>query len=121
MDTSGKFNPDEYDFFLKGGIIPDRSAVLNNPAKDWISESTWDNLTVLDAFPTFAGIINAVTQNEREWKTWYMTNEAEDSPYPGEWENKLTDFQKLILLKSLRMDRLGYGIRRFVTINLGSK
>eukprot|EP00927_Polykrikos_kofoidii_P048641 TRINITY_DN42889_c0_g1_i1.p1 TRINITY_DN42889_c0_g1~~TRINITY_DN42889_c0_g1_i1.p1 ORF type:complete len:698 (-),score=150.62 TRINITY_DN42889_c0_g1_i1:99-2111(-) len=42
-----------------------------------------------------------------------------DKPLPGEWERKLTAFQRLLILKSMREDFLQLAVRRFVLQELG--
>ncbi len=37
---------EEWQFFLKGGTVLDRSQQAPNPAPHWISEQMWDNITV---------------------------------------------------------------------------
>jgi dynein heavy chain len=38
---------------------------------------------------------------------------------PGEWEQKLNTFQKLIVLKSLRSDKITLAVQNFVVEHLG--
>lgn len=45
LQTAGQINLEEWQYFLSGGRILDRSAQPPNPAKYWISELTWDNVT----------------------------------------------------------------------------
>lgn len=114
LSFSGKLNDAEFDFFLRGGIVLDREEQATNPASDWISETAWDCMTTLDTIPTFVGIAASLGQNERDWKQWCVSNEPEEQSFPGEWENKLNSFQKLLVVRSLRPDRVVYCVRKFV-------
>ena len=38
-----------------------------------LNEAAWDNITELDKYPAFNGIVASIEQNERDWKNWYMT------------------------------------------------
>jgi len=38
---------------------------------------------------------------------------------PGEWEDRLNSFQKMIVLKSLRADKITAAIQDFITEQLG--
>lgn len=57
MEFQGKINMDEYMFLLKGGSVFDKSQQPPNPAPEWVSANTWDNLCLLDKMPAFRGIV----------------------------------------------------------------
>ncbi|KAI8799348.1 dynein heavy chain and region D6 of dynein motor-domain-containing protein, partial [Cladochytrium replicatum] len=121
MDAGGKLNKDEYDFFLHGGQVLDKDAQLPNPCSEWIVESSWDNITELDNLPAFSGLISSIEQSEREWRGWFLSSDPEVQPLPGEWDNKLNDLQKMLIIRSLRSDRVLFCAQTFVVNNLGQK
>ncbi|KAJ3115964.1 Dynein heavy chain 2, axonemal [Phlyctochytrium bullatum] len=121
MEAGGKLNRDEYDFFLRGGQVLDKDTQLPNPFTEWITESAWDNITELDNLPAFSGLVSSIEQSEREWKAWFMSNEPEELSLPGDWENKLNDLQKMLIVRSFRLDRVMFCAQTFVVTNLGQK
>jgi dynein heavy chain len=46
--SEGKINQDEWNFFLIGGQVLDRSTQPPKPPFDWISQTAWDNITELE-------------------------------------------------------------------------
>ena len=58
-----QINIEEWQFFLKGGVVLDRSQQVANPSTTWINEEAWDNITTLDELPNFKGIANSFDQN----------------------------------------------------------
>jgi dynein heavy chain len=40
---------------------------------------------------------------------------------PGEWEDRLNSFQKLILLKAIRADKVTAGIQNFISEKIGQQ
>lgn len=50
-----------------------------------------------------------------------MLSEPEEVALPGEWENKLNDLQRMLIVRSLRPDRVTYCASKFVVANLGQK
>ncbi|KAJ3206517.1 Dynein heavy chain 2, axonemal [Entophlyctis luteolus] len=109
MEAAGKLNRDEYDFFLRGGMVLDKDSQRQNPFSEWISEETWDNITELDKLPAFNGLINGIEQK------------PEIVPLPGEWENKVNDLQRMLLVRTFRSDRILFCAQGFVATNLGQK
>jgi dynein heavy chain len=55
---SGEIARDEWNFFLKGVTVIDRSKQPPNPAPMWISEEAWDNVTGLVVLSTFENIVS---------------------------------------------------------------
>jgi len=121
MQRGSKMNKEEYNFFLRGGTVLDRSSQSPNPAPEWINESNWDNISELEKLANFRNIVTSFEQNSQEWRLWYQSSEPEVSALPGEWENKCNELQRLILLRCLRADRLVFAVTTFVVNNLGPK
>ena len=47
LEASSKLNLDEYNFFLRGGVVLDREAQMDKPCP-WLDDVSWDNITELD-------------------------------------------------------------------------
>jgi dynein heavy chain len=46
--SEGEINEDEWTFFLRGGLVMDRSTQPVKPPFDWITAIAWDNITELE-------------------------------------------------------------------------
>ena len=53
LQSASQINNEEWQFFLKGGMVLDRSQQAKNPAPAWLSELAWDNITELDSLASF--------------------------------------------------------------------
>ncbi|GIM07381.1 hypothetical protein Vretimale_11536 [Volvox reticuliferus] len=121
LQTANQVNVEEWQFFLRGGTVLDRSQQPTNPAPEWISEEAWDNVTELDALPNFKGITSSFESNLGEWEQWYRRGEPEASELPAEWESKCNELQRLILVRCLRPDRVIFAATTYVSNALGRK
>ena len=121
LQNSNQINNDEWQFFLKGGSVMDRSQQPRNPAPVWISEMAWDNITELEGLPNFQGIVAGFEGGLRDWEEWYRNNEPETAELPGEWDSKCNELQRMILVRSLRPDRVIFAATTFVANALGRK
>ena len=122
LQNAGKLNMDEYTFFLKGGVVLDREGQMDNPCSQWLRDESWDNITELDKLTNFHGIMASFEQNPREWNQWFTNSEPENAPFPGEWDNICTnELQRMVLIRSLRPDRVAFCATSFITNNLGAK
>jgi dynein heavy chain len=118
----GSVPKDEYDMFLKGPVVLDRGLQRPNPCPDWLPESAWDGITELDKnLAAFQGLAAAFEQSPKEWRQYYNSDTAEIEVLPGEWEGKVSDLQRLCVLRMLRPDRLLVGITKYVSIHMGQQ
>ncbi|KAK4469213.1 hypothetical protein MN116_006788 [Schistosoma mekongi] len=121
LESAGKVNQDEYNFFLHGGVVLDRENQFDNPCSTWLTEQCWDNITELDKLASFHGIVTSFEQYSRDWNMWYTSSEPENSSLPGEWDNILNEFQRMLIVRSLRPDRVSFCATSFIVNNLGSR
>ncbi|KAI3375810.1 hypothetical protein L3Q82_004092 [Scortum barcoo] len=121
LEVSGKLNMDEYSFFLRGGLVLDKEDQMDNPCPSWLADSSWDNITELDKLPNFHGIMASFEQYPRDWNLWFTSTEPENAALPGDWENNCNELQKMLIMRSLRQDRVSLCVTSFIVNNLGSR
>uniref|UniRef100_A0A8C6W7X2 Dynein axonemal heavy chain 2 n=1 Tax=Nannospalax galili TaxID=1026970 RepID=A0A8C6W7X2_NANGA len=121
LETSGKLNMDEYNFFLRGGVVLDREGQMDNPCTSWLADAYWDNITELDKLTNFHGLMNSFEQYPRDWHMWYTNAAPEKATLPGEWENACNEMQRMLIIRSLRQDRVAFCVTSFIVSNLGSR
>jgi len=120
LQNAGSIPTDEYELFLKGPVVLDRGLQRPNPCPDWLPESSWDGITELDNnLVAFQGLSASFEQSSKEWKVLYNSDTAESEVLPGEWEGKVSDLQRLCILRMLRPDRLLFGVAKYVSIHMG--
>lgn len=111
----------EYNFLLHGPRKIDRGEQVENPSPNWISSEQWDNITELDKLPGFLGIAQSFEEANDDWNYWYKSPCPEIEKMPLSWERNLTKFQKNIVVRCLRLDRLEPCMTEYIDINLGKK
>mmetsp|Transcript_2871 Transcript_2871/g.12278 ORF Transcript_2871/g.12278 Transcript_2871/m.12278 type:complete len:1013 (-) Transcript_2871:122-3160(-) len=125
LQSDNQVDINEWQFFLRGGMVLDRSDQPPNPAPDWISELAWDNVVELEQqVPHFIGITKSFEDNPDQWEDWYRNAEPENpraAALPGEWEPKCNELQRMLLVRSLRMDRVEKAATTYVANSLGRK
>lgn len=58
-------------------------------------------------------------ENQEPWKEWATCATPEDQKLPGDWEETLTDFQKCIMLKVFRPEKLMFAFKNYVRTHMG--
>ncbi|XP_018342049.1 PREDICTED: dynein heavy chain 2, axonemal [Trachymyrmex septentrionalis] len=118
LDAQGKIIPGEYAFLLRGGIVVDQKNQPDKPVP-WLPDETWDNITELEKLPGFHGLVSSFEHLPRDWHNWYISTEPEATPLVGEWEERCTEFQKMLFIRSCRPDRISFCIMTYIVRNLG--
>lgn len=70
---------------------------------------------------SFIGMANSFDQYPRDWHLWYQSGEPENTPLPGEWENSCNELQRMLIVRSLRPDRVPFCVTTFIINNLDAK
>lgn len=111
-----EIDEDEWRFFLTGGVGLDNPHAL--PA-DWLPNKSWDELCRVDDLPAFRGIMQAFTEDAKPWKKIYDSLEPHHNKMPPGWNEKLRSFQRLVILRIFRPDKVIPAVQEFVTNKLG--
>lgn len=67
----------------------------------------------------FGGILEDMLKENDDWLKWAQGDTPQAEPLPGEWDAKLDDFQKLIIIKAFRSEKLSAAFQTFVLRNMG--
>lgn len=92
-----------------------------NPAPQWITGRSWTEIDRLSKLPVFKGLNTHVASNLAAWKVVFDAMDPHKLPIPEPFATKLTGFQKLLVLRCLRPDKVIPAIQDFVIDRLGTK
>ncbi|KAG8243033.1 Dynein heavy chain 7, axonemal [Homalodisca vitripennis] len=118
MFNTNNMDHAEWMFLLTGGVGLDNPHP--NPAS-WLPQNSWDELCRCDDLPMFQGIREHFESNIKEWKKFFDSMEPHKNPYPEPWEKKLNSFQKIVLLRCIRFDKVVPAIQDEVEAHLGQR
>lgn len=101
--------------------------------------------------PGFHGLISSFEQFARDWHSWYTSQEPESNALigeftlslakglvmkvhymklltllkelilSGEWQEQCTEFQKILIIRALRPDRVTFCVSSFIVNTLGAR
>ncbi|XP_011639724.2 dynein heavy chain 10, axonemal [Pogonomyrmex barbatus] len=113
--SMGNVNQKQLDFFAKGSVTLEKSS-KSNPI-EWLSLSGWEDVLKLASdFPEkFGQLPEELRDHEDEWKKWYDSDSPESEELPCDYSMRLTSFEKLMLMRCFRVDRVYCGITNYIT------
>lgn len=128
--SSGALDRQELNFFLKGNVSLD-DVEKPRPA-EWVPENGWkDILALINLKPSlpaaaegeenkaaatsiYATLAADLEDNLDEWKLWYDLEKPEQTSFPCGWSDKLDHFQRLLVLRCFRPDRVYNAVKSYV-------
>jgi dynein heavy chain len=106
---------------LRGVVLADKKSQSPNPDKSLVSEAAWDIINELENSKesALAQLRPLISENLELFRTWATTAEPHVEPLPCGLEDSLSRFQKLIVLKCFREEKLVFALQNFVRDQLG--
>jgi dynein heavy chain len=117
--NDNKIDMDEWKFLLAGGITGPSN--LQNPAPQWLTQQSWEEILALSNLPTFNTFELDFIDHLGLFKKIFDSPQPQKEELPPKWEVLLTGFQRLLLLRCLRADRVTSSVQEFVAEQLGDK
>ncbi|XP_074525804.1 dynein axonemal heavy chain 10 [Halichoeres trimaculatus] len=119
--AEGRAPQEELEFFIKGNLSLEKSA-CKKPC-DWLPDQGWEDIVKLaELFPEqFGSLPDDVKNNSTDWKSWYDLDGPEQVPFPMKYKENLSAFQKLLLLRCFRVDRVYRAVTDYVATTMGEK
>ncbi|XP_076222913.1 dynein heavy chain at 62B [Nomia melanderi] len=117
--TASTITKEELMFFLSGGVA--LASVPDNPMSSWLPDKSWAEISRVHVLASFADFRRSFVQKGAEWKRYYDSLNPESSPLPSPWEETLTPFQKLIVARMIRTDKVTIMIQQFIQSGMGLK
>lgn len=104
-------------FFLTGGVGLDNPHP--NPAPGWLTDHSWNEIVRASDLEPFKGLYVNVAKKIDEWKKFYDQASPEEEEFPEPYTT-IDKFLALILLKTIRPDKIVHAVKKFIIHNMGA-
>ncbi|OMJ80715.1 hypothetical protein SteCoe_18966 [Stentor coeruleus] len=105
-------------FLMTGGIGLDEK-LPEKPDEIWLSDKAWAEFCRLSDLEKFSGFHQDFKSRINDWKTVFEHPKIYESELPGKWGKYLSDFEKLLIYRCLRLDSVVAAVTEFVANRLG--
>ncbi|GLI63290.1 hypothetical protein VaNZ11_006196 [Volvox africanus] len=106
-------------FLLTGGIST--AEPPPNPS-DWLADRCWAEMVRLaEHWEAFRALPDAFREDPGPWRSMYDSADPTRVRFPEPWHSKLDSFQKLLIIRLIRPDKLTSAIQNYVLDTMGQK
>ncbi|XP_071611851.1 dynein axonemal heavy chain 1 [Heliangelus exortis] len=113
--NDGQIDMEEWRYLLSGGTIKE---MKENPAPTWLNERAWGDILALSNLEKFSSFASDFADNLEMFRAIFDSPKPHRAPLPGKWEAELDAFQKLLVLRCLRGDKITNAMQDFVALKL---
>ncbi|KAF3425259.1 hypothetical protein E2986_13407 [Frieseomelitta varia] len=120
-ESTGNVSQQQLDFFVKGSVTLEKAARVN--PTEWLPATGWTDLLKLSSdFPDdFGNVADELSSHAAEWQAWYDMDAPESADFPLDYSTKLTPFEKLMLIRCFRVDRVYRSVVNYITEIMGEE
>uniref|UniRef100_A0A3Q3B332 Dynein axonemal heavy chain 12 n=1 Tax=Kryptolebias marmoratus TaxID=37003 RepID=A0A3Q3B332_KRYMA len=115
--AKGEIEYQDFMFLLTGGVGLQNT--IPNPDPSWLQDKSWEEICRASELPGLQGI-EAFMKSPADFKPVYDSKEPCSVGLPAPWSDRLSNLQKMIIIRCLRPDKLP-AVTKYVTYNLGKK
>jgi len=119
LRNASKIDEGIWSILLRGPTVftPEESAAkLDSPDNLILGPIAWDSLysAQIRSQGQFENLTQDIIENWPKWKEWCQTEDPYVSKLPGEWEEKLSNFDKLLVTKCFRGEMIQISMTEFI-------
>jgi len=117
-----KIDPLEWRYYLAG---PTGDCDVPANPTSWLGELEWaevyKQIYGTRDLENYKGFLEYFMKEHAQFKRIFDSKDPEVEALPGEWDNKLDSFQKMIVLKAIRADKISEAISNFIVEKIGEE
>lgn len=119
----GKITPAQWNFLLRGPLGTSKNEIPEKPAVFELTENMWKNVIYMsEVFPNFKNLPENCTGLIQLKFGDFVQNiqlDLNNNNMPVDWDTALSRFEKLMVIKALKGEKLIFAITNYVSAELG--
>ena len=117
--NDGKLNDDEVGYLVEGKVSPDPGNM--GPTQEWLPSPIWPRVKALEGLKRFGNLGDNIQSDSDDWQRWFDSEMPEVAKLPGDYQKNLSQFDRLIILRALRPDRVSTALKHWIEEMMGKE
>ncbi len=111
LECSADWDDEAFDFLLRAP----KDDMYENELSEWLPDSSWQSIQALSKLDDFMNFQNDLVEAAPRFRDWYNHICPENEKLPLDWAQlDRAPFMKLLVIRSLRPDRMTAAVNNFV-------
>jgi dynein heavy chain len=115
--NDGKLSDEDLAFLVENKQSPDPGNM--GPLHEWLPASIWPKIKAIENMKRFASLGDNMQSDSEQWQKWFDSEMPESAKLPGDYQKALDSFDRLILLRAMRPDRVTTALRAWIEETMG--
>ena len=124
LDGSNEIDATEWRFLISGkttSAVEEANPAPEGNAGGWIDGRMWSEVCAISGAENFNGFASDFKNHLKAWRDYFDHVEPHNQPLPDKWNDSLNSFQKLCVLRCLRVDKVTDGVMDYVIEKMGQR
>lgn len=117
--NDGKLPSEDVEYLVEGKVSPDPGNM--GPLHEWLPPAIWPRVKSLEGLKRFGGLGDTMQSDSDEWQKWFDSEMPEVAKFPGDYQKTLTAFDRLIVLRAMRPDRVTTALKSWMEEVMGKE
>ena len=124
LDGSKDIDATEWRFLISGkttAAVEEENPAPEGNAGGWIDGRMWSEVCAISGADNFQGFASDFKNHLKAWRDYFDCVEPHLQKLPDRWDSCLNSFQKLCVLRCLRVDKVTDGVMAYVIEKMGQR
>ena len=124
LDGSKDIDATEWRFLISGkttSAVDEENPAPEGNAGGWIDGRMWSEVCAISGAENFSGFAADFKNHLKAWRDYFDCVEPHLQSLPDKWDACLNSFQKLCVLRCLRVDKVTDGVMAYVIEKMGQR
>ncbi|RYG69831.1 hypothetical protein EON64_01755, partial [archaeon] len=117
--NDGKLASEDMEYLVDGKVSPDPGNM--GPLHEWLPSAIWPRIKALEGLKRFASLGDNMQSDSDEWQKWFDSEMPEVAKFPGDYQKSLSAFDRLIILRAMRPDRVTTALKSWIEETMGKE
>jgi dynein heavy chain len=115
--NDGLLSQEDCDYLVKGSSSTDPGNM--GPLHEWLPHAIWPRIKALETMKRFSGIGDNMQSDSDLWQYWFDSECPESAKLPGNYQQDCSPFERLVILRALRPDRVTTALKAWIALVMG--
>jgi len=117
--NDGKLSDEDVSYLVEAKMSADPGNM--GPLFEWLPAAIWPKIKALETLKRFAGLGDNMQSDSDAWQRWFDSEMSEVAKLPGDYQKQLSNFDRLILLRAMRPDRVATALKTWIAEMMGKE